>query len=69
MTTSISSDFPALLTFVVIAFGWTWSLLWVGATFPLQPPWIGTAIIVTSAFGPKLAGVTTVALFDRFAGV
>ena len=69
MTTLIKSDFPALLTFVVIAFGWTWGLLWVGATVTLQPPWIGTAIIIAAAFGPSLAGVTTVALFDGLAGV
>jgi uncharacterized protein len=69
MTTSIKSDIPALFTFVVIAFGWTWSLLWVGATFTLQPPWIGTAILIASAFGPSLAGVTTVALFDGLVGL
>jgi hypothetical protein len=28
---SIKPDFPALLTFVAIAFVWTWSVLWVGA--------------------------------------
>jgi uncharacterized protein len=69
MTPSFRSDFPALLTFVLLAFGWTWSLLWVGATFPLQPPWIGTAVLIASAFGPSLAGVATVALFDGLAGV
>ena len=69
MIPSIKSDIPALLTFVVLTFGWTWSLLWVGATFTLQPGWIGTTIIIASAFGPSLAGVTTVALFDGLAGV
>ena len=69
MTPSIRSDFPALLTFVVLAFGWTWGLLWVGATFPLQPPWMGTAVLIASAFGPSLAGVTTVALFEGLAGL
>lgn len=69
MTPSIRSDIPALLTFVVLTFGWTWCLLWVGATFTLQPPWIGTVIIIASAFGPSLAGVTTVALFDGQAGL
>jgi uncharacterized protein len=69
MTTSIKSDIPAILTFVVIAFGWTWSLLWVGATFTLTPAWLGTAILIAAAFGPSLAGVTTVALFDGLAGL
>ena len=64
-TTSIKSYLPALVTFVVIAFGWTWSLLWVGATLTLQPAWIGTVVLTASAFGPSLAGVATVALFDR----
>ena len=69
MTPSIKSDFPALLTFVVLTFGWTWCLLWVGATFTLQPAWIGTVIVIASAFGPSLAGVITVALFDGLAGL
>ena len=59
----------ALLTFVAMAFGWTWSLLWVGATFTLHPAWLNTTIIIAAAFGPSLAGVTTVALFDRLVGV
>ena len=64
-----SLQLKALIAFVVLAFGWTWGLLWVGATFTLQPQWIGTAIIIASAFGPSLAGLTTVALFDRLPGV
>jgi uncharacterized protein len=54
----------AIITFVAITFGWTWSLLWVGATLKLQPAWIGTVVLTASAFGPSLAGMTTVALFD-----
>jgi len=54
----------ALIAFVVLCFGWTWGLLWVGATFTLQPQWVGTVIMTASAFGPSLAGVITVALFD-----
>ncbi len=69
MTPPIKFDFPALLTFVAVAFGWTWGLLWVGATFRLQPPWVGTAIFIASAFGPSLAGVTTVALFEGLVGL
>jgi hypothetical protein len=69
MTPSIKFDFPALLTFVVITFGWTWGLLWVGTTFPLQPPWIVTVVLIASAFGPSLAGVTTMALFEGLAGL
>jgi uncharacterized protein len=59
----------AFLTFVALAFGWTWGLLWVGATVTLHPAWLGTAVIIAAAFGPSLAGVTTVALFDGLAGV
>lgn len=59
----------ALIAFVVLAFGWTWGLLWVGATFTMQPQWFGTAITIASAFGPSLAGMTTVALFDGLPGV
>ncbi len=58
-----------LLTFVLIAFGWTWGLLWVGATFTLQPAWLGTAVLIAAAFGPSLAGVITVALFGGLAGL
>ncbi len=63
-----SLQIKALIAFVVLAFGWTWSLLWVGATFTLQPQWIGTTTIIASAFGPSLAGVTIVALFDGLPG-
>ena len=59
----------ALLTFAMLAFGWSWGLLWVGATLTLHPAWLGTVIIIASAFGPSLAGVTTVALFDGLAGL
>ncbi len=59
----------ALFNFVAMAFGWTWSLLWVGATFTLHPAWLNTAIMIAAAFGPSLAGLTTVALFDGRAGV
>ena len=59
----------ALFNFVAMAFGWTWSLLWVGATFTLHPAWLNTTIIIAAAFGPSLAGVITVALFDGRAGV
>jgi membrane protease YdiL (CAAX protease family) len=64
-----SWQIKALIAFVVLTFGWTWGLLWVGATFTLQPRWIGTATIIASAFGPSLAGMTTVVLFDGLPGV
>lgn len=59
----------ALWTFVVVAYGWTWGLLWMGATVTLHPAWLGTVVIIAAAFGPSLAGVTTVVLFDGLAGV
>ena len=37
-TLSASRQTPALMTFVALTFAWTWGLLWVGATFTLQPP-------------------------------
>jgi membrane protease YdiL (CAAX protease family) len=64
-----SLQIKALIAFVVLTFGWTWGLLWVGSAFTLQPKWIGTAIIIASAFGPSLAAMTTVALFDGLPGV
>ncbi len=62
-------DLAGLLTFVAISFGWTWSLLWVGATFTPQPAWLGAAVLIAAAFGPSLAGVITVMLFGGLAGL
>ncbi len=59
----------ALATFVVLTFGWTWSLWTAGAALPAQQATVATVLIVASAFGPGLAGVATVALFDGLAGV
>lgn len=59
----------ALATFVVLTFGWIWGLWAAGAALPAQQAAVATALIVASGFGPSLAGVATVALFDWLASV
>jgi uncharacterized protein len=59
----------ALCTFVALAFGWTWGLLWIGATFTLHPPWLGTALLIIIGFGPSFAALCVVWMFEGSAGL
>lgn len=59
-----------LLTFVAIAFGWTWGLWWFASTAvnPKSTALI-SAIFIVSGFGPSLAGLIVVWGFDGRAGL
>ena len=59
----------ALWTFVILTFSWTWGLLWVGATFTLQPAWLGTALLIVTGFGPSIAAFCVVWIFEGSAAL
>jgi hypothetical protein len=64
-----SSQIPALLTFVALAFGWTWTLWMAGAGLASRAPELGKDLIVLAGFGPSLSGLLTVWIFDGGAGL
>jgi hypothetical protein len=58
----------ALLTFFALTFGWTWGL-WAIVTFQeLGLTGVGAVLLLASAFGPSLAAVVTVLIFEGKAG-
>ena len=58
----------ALLTFFALTFGWTWGL-WAIVTFQgLGLTGLGATLLLASAFGPSLAAVVTVLIFEGKAG-
>jgi uncharacterized protein len=67
---SAASDSPvAMLTFVALTFGWTWGLWALPALLPEGSAGWATAALLASAFGPSLAGIAVVALFDGRQGM
>jgi uncharacterized protein len=62
-----ASDSPAaMVSFVGVTFGWTWGL-W--ASLALVPAGWATTALLASAFGPSLAGIAIVAVFDGGVGL
>jgi uncharacterized protein len=59
----------ALATFLALTFGWTWGLWAILALWPDAPSPLATPLMLASAFGPSLAGLVTVAVFDGGPGV
>ena len=59
----------ALAIFVTLTFGWTWGMWAILALLPERQSGVGTALMLASAFGPSLAGLVTVALFDGGPGL
>lgn len=69
-TSSLRPRQPAaLLTFLALAFGWTWGLWLVGAALKLRTPSLSTAMFILSGFGPSLAGLIVVWAFEGGSGV
>ncbi len=62
MPTSASS-IPAILAFIVLAFVFSWSIGLAGATIRPHLPLLAAALMMLAGFGPRLAGVITVAVF------
>lgn len=58
-----------MATFFALTFSWTWGLWAITALWPKGPSAVVTTLMLASAFGPSLAGLTTVAVFDGRAGV
>jgi uncharacterized protein len=59
---------PALLTFLLLAFVWSWGL---GVAATQTKAWsevLATALLMAATFGPSLAGLAVVALFSRRQG-
>ncbi len=66
---SVASDrTAALATFLALTFGWTWGL-WAILALRGWPSGVETTLMLASAFGPSLAGLVTVAVFDSGPGV
>jgi uncharacterized protein len=60
----------ALLTFVALAFSWTWGLWWIASTaVNPQSTALISALFIVSGFGPSLAGLVVVWGFDGRAGL
>lgn len=58
----------ALLAFFALTFSWTWGL-WAIVTFQgLGLTGLGATLLLASAFGPSLAAVVTVLIFEGKAG-
>lgn len=57
---------PAILSFIALAFAWSWGLGWAAAqlTVPLSPERL--AVTVASGFGPSLAGIAGIAVVAMF---
>ena len=66
---SVASDrTAALATFLALTFGWTWGL-WAILALRGWPSGVETTLMLASAFGPSLAGLVTVEVFDGGFGV
>ncbi len=62
------ADTAALLTFLVLTFGWTWGL-WAIVTLPgLGLTGLGGGLMLASAYGPGVAAVVTVLAFEGRVG-
>ncbi|ESQ74783.1 type II CAAX endopeptidase family protein [Asticcacaulis sp. AC402] len=60
---------PAVLTFFVLTFVWTWGLWGTVALIRAQAPGLANALFPASAFGPGLAAVAVVLRFEGVAGL
>lgn len=64
-----SSQISALLTFVAMTFGWTWTFWMAGAGLAPRAPELGKFLLLLAGFGPSLSGLITVWTFDGGAGL
>lgn len=63
-----SEAMQALMTFVGLTFGWSWGLAWVATMVAPTAPFLAEALMTLCGFGPSLAAVFTVLLWDGYAG-
>ncbi len=64
-----SDAIPALTTFVVLTFGFSWGLAGIATLATPTAPVLGEALMILCGFGPSLAAVLIVLLWDGRAGV
>jgi uncharacterized protein len=69
MTRPVTSDIPALLTFLLIAFGWSWVPWMVSALSGPPSRSLSPALFIIAGFGPSLAGVITVWIYQGRSGL
>jgi uncharacterized protein len=69
MTRPIAPDAMALLTFVVIAFGWSWAPWIVSSLSGPQTHGLSPALFIIAGFGPSLAGIFTVWMYHGRQGL
>ncbi len=63
-----AQPFPAIFAFVVLAFGWSWSIGFAATQVQARFPALSTALMMVSGFGPSLAGLAVVAAFSTRQG-
>lgn len=64
-----SNRSAALATFLALTFGWTWGLWAIIALLLEWASGVGTTLMLASAFGPSLAGLLTVVVFNGGPGL
>ncbi len=67
--TARSNKASALAIFLLLTFGWTWGLWVIIMLLPGLQSAVKTTLMLASAFGPSLAGLVTVAVFDGVPGL
>lgn len=68
MTAPATPTRTAIVSFFGFSFVWTWGLWWISSAVMPQSAGLGAALFLASAFGPSLAGVVTVLVFEGRAG-
>ncbi len=68
MSAAAAPTKTAILCFFGFSFVWTWGLWWIISAVTLQSASMGAALFLASAFGPSLAAVVTVLVFEGTAG-
>jgi membrane protease YdiL (CAAX protease family) len=64
-----SGQIPALLAFVTLTFGWTWTLWIAAAGLASHAPGLGKTLLLLAGFGPSFCGLITVWIFDGRVGL
>ena len=59
----------AIATFLILAFGWSWTIGYAGAQARLEFPVLSVGLAMLSGFGPSLAAVAVVATFSGRQGL
>lgn len=59
----------AIVTFFALNFGWTWSLWSISALLKVQAETLSTVLLLAAAFGPSLAAIAVMLIFEGRAGL